>query len=98
MKPDEAIKIAVVYFAIILVGSLLAAVVGGGFGALVAKISPELVDGLFSPDADASIVRYSLAVGMIWGLFIGGGASGFACLLSAIIKILRIRLEYKKKN
>ena len=96
MKPDEAIKTAIMYFVIILAGSLLASAIGGAFGVMIAKISPEFVEGLFSNSADASIVRYSCVVGMIWGLFIGGAASGFACLLSAIIKILRIRLEYKR--
>ena len=95
MKPDEAIKTAITYFAVILIGSLIASAIGGAFAVMLAKISPEFVEGLFSK-ADASIARYSCVVGMIWGLFIGGATSGFACLLSVIIKILRIRLEYKK--
>jgi hypothetical protein len=29
-------------------------------------------------------------------VFIGAAASGFACLLAAAVKIMRIRLEYRK--
>ena len=98
MNTENAIKGAIWFFVIIAVGSLLSAVLGGAFGALVAAISPEFVQGLFGHEASESIVRYSFAVGMIWGLFIGAAVSGFACFLAAIIKILRIRLEFKKEQ
>ena len=98
MNTENAVKGAVGFFVIILVGSLLSSFVGGVFGALVAIISPEFVSGLFSPKAEQGIVRYAFAVGMIWGVFIGAAVSGFACFLSAIIKILRIRLEYRKER
>ena len=86
------------FFLIILVGTLLSSLVGGAFAALVATISPEFVTGLFSQKAEAGIVRYAFAVGMIWGVFIGAAVSGFACFLAALIKILRIRLEYRKER
>lgn len=98
MSSDSAIKGAILFFVIILVGSLLSAVLGGVFGALVAAISPEFVNSLFSVDAGAEITRYSFAVGMIWGLFIGVAVSGFACILAAVTKILRVRFEFKKNQ
>lgn len=84
------------FFVIIVAGALLSAAVGGAFGALVAVISPEFVSGLFSHEAKTGIVRYAFAVGMIWGVFMGAVVSGFACLLAATIKILRIRFEHRK--
>jgi hypothetical protein len=98
MNAENAVKTAVGFFLIILVGALLSALVGGAFGALVATVSPEFVSSLFSHKADAGIVRYAFAVGMIWGVFIGAAVSGFACFLAAIIKMLRIRFEHKKEQ
>jgi hypothetical protein len=90
-------KGAVGYFLLVLLGSLLSAFLGGGFGTLVATVSPEFVKSLFSLKAeDGSVVRYAFAMGMIWGLFIGVGVSCFACLLTAIVKIIRLRIEHKR--
>lgn len=84
------------YFAVILIGSLLAAFLGGGFGALVASVSPEFVKNLFSlKPADGSAVRYSFSVGMIWGLFLGVAVSAFACLLTAVVRMIRLRIEHR---
>ena len=96
MNTENALKTAIGFFVIILVGALLAALVGGLFGAIIAAVSPEFVRGLFSVKAEAGVLRYAFAVGMIWGLFIGAAVAGFACFLAAIIKILRIRFEHKK--
>ena len=96
MNTESAPRGAISFFLIILVGSLLSALLGGAFGALVATISPEFVTGLFSEKAQHGLTRYAFAVGMIWGVFIGAAVSGFACFLAAVIKILRIRLEYQK--
>jgi hypothetical protein len=93
---ENAIKTAVGFFVLIVVGALLSALLGGLFGSLVATISPEFVLGIFHESAHEAVARYSFAVGMIWGLFVGAAATGFACFLAAIIKILRIRLEYQK--
>jgi hypothetical protein len=98
MNTENAVKGAIWFFVIIVVGSLLSAVIGGMFGALVATISPEFVQGLFGREAGEAVVRYSFAVGMIWGVFIGAAVSGFACFLAAVIKILRIRFEFKKEQ
>jgi len=94
MKTENAIKTAVGFFIVIFAGALFSSLVGGAFAAVVAIISPEFVSNLF--DKAESVVRYAFAVGMIWGIFIGAAVSGFACFLAAIIKILRIRFEYKK--
>lgn len=96
MNTENAIKSAIGFFVVIVVGALASAVLGGGFGALVAAISPGFVRSLFGVDLGESVVRYSFAVGMIWGVFIGAAAAGFACFLAAVIKILRIRFEFKK--
>jgi hypothetical protein len=92
MSTENAIKTAVGFFVVVLAGALLSAVVGGTFGAAVAAVSPEFVSGLFD-QAEAGVVRYAFAVGMIWGVFIGAAVSGFACFLAAVIKILRIRFD-----
>ena len=97
MSTENAVKTAGGFFVIILVGALLSSFVGGAFGALVATISPEFVKELFSHKAEAGVIRYAFAVGMIWGVFIGAAVSGFACFLAAIIKILRIRFEHTKE-
>jgi hypothetical protein len=98
MNTENAIKSAIGFFVIIVVGALASALLGGAFAALIATVSPEFVSGLFGSEAEQSIVRYSFAVGMIWGLFIGAAVSGFACGLAAVIKILRVRFEYKKEQ
>lgn len=97
MSTENAVKTAIGFFSIILLGALLSSFVGGAFGALVATISPEFVSSLFGPKEGTGIVRYAFAVGMIWGVFIGAAVSGFTCFLAAIIKILRIRFENQKE-
>jgi len=96
MNAENTTKTAVGFFFIILVGSIVAALTGGAFGSIVAVVSPEFVKGLFCHNAEAGLVRYAFAVGMIWGLFIGAAVCGFACFLAAIIKIMRVRMEYQK--
>ncbi|OGV59283.1 MAG: hypothetical protein A2283_22830 [Lentisphaerae bacterium RIFOXYA12_FULL_48_11] len=98
MNIENAIRTAIGFFCIILIGSLVSAIIGGGFGALVATISPEFVDELLHPKATQTLTRYAFAVGMIWGLFIGAAVSGFACFLAAVLKILRIRFENQKDD
>jgi hypothetical protein len=93
---NGTVKTAAGYFALILFGSLLASILGGGFGALIASVSPRFVTGLFSLKLeDGSIVRYAFSVGMIWGLFIGVAVSCFSCLLTTILKIIRLRIEHR---
>jgi hypothetical protein len=90
------VRTAAGYFALILSGSLLASVLGGGFGALIASVSPRFISGLFTlKPEDGSVVRYALSVGMIWGLFIGVAVSCFSCLLTTILKIIRLRIEHR---
>lgn len=90
------IKSAVIYFSIILLGSLMAAIMGGGFAVLIATVSPEFVTNLFSLNpTDGSVSRYAFSIGMLWGLFIGVGATCFACGLSALVQMIRLRVEHK---
>jgi len=94
MNTENATMVAIRFFVIVLAGTLIASVVGGAFGALVALVSPEFVGSLFGKEAN--IMRYAFAVGMIWGVFIGAATSCFACFLAAVIKIFRFRFERKQ--
>lgn len=92
---DSMIKTAVGFFLVVLLGSLLSSFLGGMFAWVVAAISPEFVSSLFSLSVDSgSVSRYAFSVGMIWGLFIGAAVSGFACLLSTLLKLIRLRIEH----
>lgn len=89
------IKTAVGFFLVVLIGSLLASVLGGIFGWILSAISPEFVSGLFSlTDGPEVAKRYAFSVGMVWGLFIGAAVSGFACALSTVLKLVRFRIEH----
>jgi large-conductance mechanosensitive channel len=83
-------KIAIQFFFIILAGSLLSALIGGGFGAIVGVLSPDFVNHLFASYQEelAAPVRYAFSVGLIWGLFIGAAVTGFSCALSVFIKLV----------
>ncbi|MEW6356004.1 MAG: hypothetical protein AB1696_06755 [Planctomycetota bacterium] len=70
-------------FALILAAAILSAALGGGFGALVAVLSPEFTKECFFTKVE-NIVRYAAAVGMIAGLFIGAGAMAFGILVAAV--------------
>ena len=90
------IKSAISYFIVILIGSLVASFAGGGFALLIAKISPELVSSLLSlKPSDGSVYGYAFSVGMLWGLFIGVGTACFTCGLSALVQIIKLRIEHK---
>jgi hypothetical protein len=92
-------KAAIGYFLLILGGSLLSALLGGLFALALAMISPEFICNLFSLSTqDGSLVRYAFTVGMIWGLFIGAAVSGFSCLLSVVLKIIRSRIEHRSHS
>ncbi|MEY3393788.1 MAG: hypothetical protein RL346_24 [Verrucomicrobiota bacterium] len=90
------IKSAIQLFGIMLGASLLSAVLGGLFAMFIAWVSPEFVGNLFSSADKESLVRYSFSVGMIWGLFIGAGVSGFACGLSVLMRILNLWIKVDK--
>ena len=75
-------------FLFILGAALVSSALGGIFGALVAVISPEFVEGFLSP-ASGSLVRYAAVLGMIWGIFIGAAAMGFCLFISAIANWFR---------
>ena len=71
-------------FFMIVAGGMVAAVLGGLFGAFIAWLSPEFVGSLFCERSATHLVRYAAAVGAIWGLFIGAAAMGFGMLVAAI--------------
>lgn len=79
------------YFLIILGAALISSALGAGFGAVVALISPEFVEGLFYTKEEVDIVRYAAVAGMIWGLFIGAAVGAFSTLLSVITSIMKSR-------
>jgi hypothetical protein len=89
------VKTAIQLFGVVLGGALVSAILGGLFAMLVAVVSPEFVAGLFSLEEDVSIARYAFSVGMIWGLFIGAAVGGFACGLSALLSLIRLRVNVK---
>lgn len=90
------VKSAIQLFGVILGASLLSAVLGGLFAMFIAWVSPEFVGDLFGSEKQEGLVRYSFSVGMIWGLFIGAGVSGFACGLSVLMKILNLWVKVDK--
>ena len=87
------VKTAIQLFGVVLGGALVSAILGGLFAMLVAVISPEFVSGLFSLEEDVSVARYAFSVGMIWGLFIGAGVGGFACGLSVLLGLIKLRIS-----
>ncbi len=90
------VKTAIQLFGVVLGGALVSAILGGLFAMLVAVISPEFVSGLFSLEEDVSVARYAFSVGMIWGLFIGAGVGGFACGLSVLLGLIKLRISIVK--
>ena len=78
------------YFLYIVVAAFVSAALGGLFAALVSVISPEFVKGLFSPPSDSPLARYAMAVGMIWGLFLGTAVMGFSLLLVTCMQIANL--------
>jgi hypothetical protein len=88
-------RTAIHFFVIILVASLLSALLGGLFALLIATISPEFISGLFSlGDGQEGVAGYAFSVGMIWGLFIGAAVAGFSCLLSTVLKLIRLKIDH----
>jgi hypothetical protein len=92
------VKTAIQLFGVVLGGALASAVLGGLFAMIVALISPEFVSGLFSIDKGVSAARYAFSVGMIWGLFIGAAVAGFACGLSVLLGLLKLRINIGNKE
>lgn len=90
-------KTAIHFFLIILAGAIRAAVVGGGFAALIGSLSPDFVNNLFGGYGEelSHPVRYAASVGMIWGVFIGAGVAGFCCALSVVLRLISLRIDFK---
>lgn len=77
-------------FVLIVGGALVSAVLGGAFAAVVSLISPDFVRSLFSPPEKTSVIRYGIAVGMIWGLFLGTAVMGFSLFLVTVANVCRL--------
>jgi len=92
------VKTAIQLFGVVLAGALISAILGGLFAMIVALISPDFVSGLFSLKENVSAARYAFSVGMIWGLFIGAAVSGFACGLSVLLGLLKLRINIGNKD
>lgn len=54
------------------------------------------MSGLFSLEEGVRIARYAFSVGMIRGLFIGAAVGGFACGLSVLLGLIKLRIDFKK--
>lgn len=78
-------------FGLIVVGGLLAGVLGGLFGAGIGWISPEFVADLFlgwiKNKEKWDPVRYGTAVGGVVGLFLGVGTMAFSILIATIVRL-----------
>ena len=93
-------KTAIHFFLIILVGAIGAALVGGGFAAIIGLLAPEFVNDLFGGYEEElpHPVRYATAVGMIWGVFIGAAAASFSCGLSVVIRLIKLRIDVQPSS
>ncbi len=87
------VKTAIQLFGVVLGGALLSALLGGLFAMAVAMISPDFVADLFSVKEGVGVARYAFSVGMIWGLFIGAAVGGFACGLSVLLGLIKLRVN-----
>jgi hypothetical protein len=96
MKIEDAFKYFLIFFFAILLASLFSALLGGVFAFVVALISPDFISDLFCLEKSAGCIRYSFAVGMIFGLFIGVAVSSVACILAVVIKIVKSILSRRE--
>lgn len=92
------VKTAIQLFGVVLGGALISAILGGLFAMLVAVVSPDFVTDLFDVKEGASASRYAFSVGMIWGLFIGAAVGGFACGLSVLLGLIKLRIDFKRTD
>ncbi len=92
------VKTAIQLFGVVLGGALLSALLGGLFAMVVAMISPDFVSGLFWMKDGVDVVRYAFSVGMIWGLFIGAAVGGFACGLSVLLGLIKLRITLNSEK
>ncbi|MEM9081254.1 MAG: hypothetical protein AAGC74_11245 [Verrucomicrobiota bacterium] len=93
-------KTAIQFFFIILLGSLLSAIIGGAFAAVIGALAPEFVSDLFAAYQEEldKPIAYAATVGMIWGIFIGAAVAGFSCFLSVLLRLVKLRIETTKKD
>ena len=93
-------KTAILFFLVILFAALVGAAAGGGFGALIGYISPDFATDLFGYGKDEipHPMNYAATVGMVFGLFISASVAGFCCGLSALLRLLSFRVDYKSES
>jgi hypothetical protein len=85
-------------FGLVLAGALISAIPGGLFAMVTALVSPGFVSGHFNVEESVSASRYAFSVGMIWGLFIGAAVGGFACGLSVLLGLIKLRIDFKRTD
>jgi hypothetical protein len=78
------------YFLYIVAGAFVSSALGGVFACIVALVSPEFVHILFSRPLEEPLVRYSAAVGMVWGIFLGTAVMAFSLLLVTLVTVARV--------
>jgi hypothetical protein len=71
-------------FCMILTAGLISCALGGGFGWLVGRISPEFIQMLARPYPVQDPERFAAAMGTIAGLVIGAAAMAFGLLIAVI--------------
>ena len=92
------VKTAIQLFGVVLGGALASAMLGGLFAMVIAMVSPDFVTDLFGVKEGVSASRYAFSVGMIWGLFIGAAVGGFACGLSVLLGLIKLRIDFKRTD
>jgi hypothetical protein len=82
------------FFVTIVVAAVVSAALGGLFACLIALVSPEFLEGLFSRRLEDP-VRYAVAWGLIAGLFLGAVVMCFCLFLTTVIHVANV---FKRKN
>jgi hypothetical protein len=75
------------YFLCVVAGAIISSILGGIFACVIALVSPAFVHTLFALPAAEPVVRYCVAAGMVWGLFLGIGVMAFLLFLTTIMQV-----------
>jgi len=79
------------YFFYVLAARAASSVIGGAFGWLIGRVSPEFVRILFDADKSADMTRLAIAVGLINGLLIGVGVMLVTIFLVTMLKVVGVK-------
>jgi hypothetical protein len=71
-------------FGMIVIGGLISAVLGGGFGWFIGALAPEFVELLAKPNLVRSPERVATALGAVCGLGLGALAMSVGIVASAL--------------